>query len=211
MDPRKQRTLDSLLGAAEQLFRDRSVDQVTVEEIAERAGVSVGSLYNNFGSKAGLYAALVERAREADRQHMDRAYVETRTPVEQIYAAASEYLQLYLNHPEYFRMLAFPQDPGQYAAGKELAERLAEAVDEQNQRLVQAVRRGIDSGHLRRVDAHDVATVLWAAWNGIISLGWRPDDLRRDEAQLRRLLTTATDIVASGLLKGPKSKTGEGD
>lgn len=204
MDPRKQRTLDSLLNAAETLFRDRPVDQVTVEEIAERAGVAVGSIYNNFGSKAGMHAGLVERALEADRQHMDRAYVENRRPVEQIYAAASEYLQLYLSHPEYFRMLAFPRDPGQYAAGRELAERLAETVDEQNQRLVDALRRGIDSGHLRRVDPHEVATVLWAAWNGIISLGWRPDNLRQNESELRRLLATATDIVANGLLKRPQ-------
>jgi hypothetical protein len=43
---------------------------------------------------------------------------------------------------------------------------------------------------------------LWAAWNGVISLGWRPDALRRDEDQLRRLLTAATEIAANGLLAG---------
>ncbi|MBB4685742.1 TetR/AcrR family transcriptional regulator [Amycolatopsis jiangsuensis] len=204
MDPRKQRTLDRLLSAAEQLFRDRSVDEVTVEEIAERAGVAVGSLYNNFGSKAGLHAALVERALEADRQHMDRAYTGTRTPLAQIYAAAEEYLQLYLDHPEYFRMLAFPRDPGHYPAGRELAERLAVTVDEQNRRLVDALVRGIDSGQLRRVDPRETATVLWAAWNGIISLGWRPDGLRQDEPQLRKLLAAATDVVAHGLLHRPE-------
>jgi TetR/AcrR family transcriptional regulator len=45
-----------------------------------------------------------------------------------------------------------------------------------------------------------VATVLWAAWNGIISLAWRPDPLRHDEARLRTLLQTATDVIAHGLL-----------
>lgn len=96
-------------------------------------------------------------------------------------------------------MLAFPDPPGRYAAGQELSERLARSVDEQNQRLVDAIRRGIATGELRAVDPDRTATVLWAAWNGIISLAWRPDSLRRDEAGLRELLETATDVIADGL------------
>jgi hypothetical protein len=96
-------------------------------------------------------------------------------------------------------MLAFPDPPGRYAAGRELSERLARSVDEQNQRLVDAIRRGMATGDLRVVDPEQVATLLWAAWNGIISLAWRPDPLRRDEAQLRELLETATGVIADGL------------
>ncbi|WP_181777370.1 TetR/AcrR family transcriptional regulator [Amycolatopsis pittospori] len=200
MDPRKERTIAALLQAADEIFRERPVDEVTVEEIAERAGVAVGSLYNHFGSKAGLHAAVVERALRVDREHMDRAYAQGRTPIEQIHAAAEEYLAFYLANPDYFRMLAFPREPGQYAAGRELSERLAASVAEQNARLVRALREGVEAGELRDVDPEEVATVLWAAWNGIISLGWRPDALRCDEEQLRRLLTAATEIAANGLL-----------
>ncbi|PXY27475.1 TetR/AcrR family transcriptional regulator [Prauserella muralis] len=200
MDPRKRRTIDALLHAAEETFAARGVDETTVDEIASRAGVAVGSIYNHFGSKAGLHAAVVERALGADRDHMDRAYTADRSPVEQLYAAAEEYLGFYLAYPEYFRMLAFPSAPGQYAAGQELAERLARSVDEQNRRLVDALRRGIAAGALREVDPEQVATILWASWNGVISLGWRPDSLRRTESELRDLLHTATDVVARGLL-----------
>lgn len=188
-----------MLHAAEVLFRDRPVDDVTVEEIAESAGVAVGSIYNHFGSKAGLHAALVERALRTDRDFMDRAYRSTDSPVEQIQAAAEQYLAFYLAHPDHFRMLAFPDPPGRYPAGQELSQRLARSVDEQNQQLVEAIRRGIATGDLRAVDPEQVATVLWAAWNGIISLAWRPDPLRRDETRLRELLEAATDVIANGL------------
>jgi TetR/AcrR family transcriptional regulator len=200
VDPRAERTVAALLGAAERLFNERPVAEVTVEEIASAAGVAVGSVYNHFGSKAGLHAALVERALDADRRFMDLAYLEDRSPVDQLYAAAEEYLAFYLDNPEYFRMLAFPSDPGSYPAGRELADRLAASVAEQNDRMVAALRRGIKAKSIRKVDPQDVATVLWAAWNGIISLGWRPDGLRRSEKELRRLLRTATDVVARGLL-----------
>lgn len=200
MDPRRRRTADALLRAGEEIFSGRPVQDVTVEEIAERAGVAIGSLYNHFGSKAGLHAAVVERALQADRSYMDRAYTAGRTPIGQLYAAADEYLNFYLDHPDYFRMLAFPGDPGQYPAGQELSERIVRAVDGQNARLVEALRRGVAAGELRAVDPEEVATILWAAWNGLISLGWRPDRLRREAPALRALLRTATDVVATGLL-----------
>ena len=200
MDPRARRTIESLLQAAEQLFSTRSVDDVTLEEIAGTAGVAVGSVYNHFGSKAGLHAALIERALDADRRFMDLAYVPGRSPVEQLYAAADSYLAFYLANPEYFRMLAAPADPGSYPAGRELSERLAASVDEQNARMVEALQLGIEAGVIRKVDPEDTATMLWAAWNGIISLGWRSDGLRRTDDELRRLLRLAADAVAHGLL-----------
>ena len=200
MDPRAERTVEALLHAAERLFSSRPVAEVTLEEIASEAGVAVGSIYNQFGSKAGLHAAVVERAMETDREFMDLAYTDDRSPVEQLYAAAEEYLAFYIANPEYFRMLAFPADPGRYAAGRDLAERLAAAVDQQNARMVEALRRGIESGEIRPVVPEDVATVLWAAWNGVISLGWRPDALRRSNEELSRLLRVATETVAEGLI-----------
>jgi len=190
------------LAAAEALFAERAIDDVTVEQIASRAGVAVASVYNHFGSKAGLHAALVQRALDADRRHMDRAYATDRSPVEQLLSAADEYLAFYIANPEYFRMLAFPGSPGSYPAGRELAERLASSVSEQNERMVKALRAGIAAGAIRTVDPEDTATALWAAWNGIISLAWREDRLRRDRDELSRLLRVATDAFAHGLLTG---------
>jgi AcrR family transcriptional regulator len=162
--------------------------------------VAVGSIYNHFGSKAGLHAAVIQRALDEDRRFMDRAYVPGRGPVDQLYAAAEEYLEYYLEHPEFFRMLAFPEQPGQYAAGRTLSEQLADSIDEQNGRMVKALRMAIDRGEIRPVDPTEVSAILWSAWNGIIALGWRPDRLQRSASELREMLKTATDIVAHGLL-----------
>ncbi len=208
MDPRAERTIEAVLGAAEQLFSKRPITEVTVEEIAATAGVAVGSVYNHFGSKAGVHIALVERALDVDRHFMDLAYTDSRGPIDQLYAAAEEYLAFYLENPEYFRMLAFPVDPGSYPAGRELGERLAKSVDEQNGRMVEAIRLGIEAGTIRDIDPEDAATMLWAAWNGIISLGWRPDSLQRKPKDLRRLLRLATEAVAHGMFTSESAPTG---
>ncbi|HEY3470541.1 MAG TPA: TetR/AcrR family transcriptional regulator [Amycolatopsis sp.] len=199
MDPRKQRTIDALLKAAESVFARQPVDEVTVEEIAERAGVAVGSIYNNFGSKAGLHAAVVSRALDVDREYMDRAYTPDRSPIEQLQAASEQYLRFFLEQPEFFRMLAFPAPLGTYHAAAETAAQLARRVDEQNARMADAIERGIAEGVIRPLDARKAATVLWASWNGVISLAWRPDELREDEAGLSDLLALAADVVSRGL------------
>ena len=199
MDPRKQRTMDALMATARQMFAERPVEDVTVEEIGQHAGVAVGSIYNNFGSKEGLYAAVVARALDVDRDYMDRAYTPDRNPVEQLQAAAEEYLRFALDHPQFFRMLAFPPKPGPYPAAAETAALLARRVDEQNARMVDAIQRGIADGSIRPVDPRATATILWASWNGIISLAWRHDDLRQDPGALAELIDRAADLVSYGL------------
>lgn len=201
-DPRRRRTVDALLDAAETAFATRAFNDVTVEEIGERAGVSFRSIYNNFGSKAGLYAAVVDRALDVDREYMDRAYTPDRSPIEQLEEAARQYLRFYLDHPEFFRMLAFPATTGDYAGSQETARRLAQRVDEQNARMIKAIEEGIAEGSIRTVDARRAATILWASWNGVISLAWRPDDLRETEAGLAELLQLAADLVSWGLRTG---------
>jgi AcrR family transcriptional regulator len=199
MDPRKQRTMDSLVAAAQQMFAERPVDEVTVEEIGQHAGVAVGSIYNNFGSKEGLYAAVVARALDVDRDYMDRAYTPDRNPIEQLLAASEQYLRFALDHPQFFRMLAFPAKPGPYPAAADTASLMSRRVDEQNARMVDAIERGIADGSIRQLDPQTTATILWASWNGIISLAWRHDDLRQDREALRELIEKAADLVSYGL------------
>lgn len=199
LDPRRVRTSEQLLRAADDVFATEGLQGATVEEIAARAQVSIGSIYNNFGSKAGLYAAVVDRALDVDREYMDRAYVPGRSPIEQLRTAAEQYLRFALDHPDFFRMLAFPTPVTDVSAAMEAARRLARRIDDQNARMVAALERGMTDGSIRPLDAARTATVLWASWNGIISLAWRPDALRRDARELTALIALATDVVDRGL------------
>jgi TetR/AcrR family transcriptional regulator len=191
--------MSALLAAAGEAFADRPFDEVTVDELARSAGVAVTSIYNHFGSKEALFAELVDRALDVDREYMDIAYTPERTPTEQISAAGEQYLRFYFDHPRFFRMLAFPNDPGSFPAAAQISTRLAQRVDDQNARLRSALQRGMANGSIRQVDANRAATVLWAAWNGIISLAWRHDTLHVDEPTLRELIRLAGNIVANGL------------
>lgn len=61
-DARRNRA--RILTAAERLFRDRGVENVSMDAIAAEAGVGKGTLFRRFGDRAGLARALLE-ARES--------------------------------------------------------------------------------------------------------------------------------------------------
>jgi AcrR family transcriptional regulator len=50
-----------LLGAAEELFGERSYWRTTVADICARAGIATGSFYAHFNSKAEIFAAVVRQ------------------------------------------------------------------------------------------------------------------------------------------------------
>lgn len=63
---RSRRTHTRILDAAEHLLEGKYFDDISVGEIAARAGVSVGNVYARFGSKDALLLVLHDRY-EADR------------------------------------------------------------------------------------------------------------------------------------------------
>lgn len=58
---RSQKMVESLVDAAGHIIAEKGLDHFTTVEVAARAGVSVGSLYQYFANKETLLAALLDR------------------------------------------------------------------------------------------------------------------------------------------------------
>ena len=55
---KRERTRATLLEAARSLIREKGYEQTTLEEIAERAGMTTGAIYGNFKNRNDLFIAL---------------------------------------------------------------------------------------------------------------------------------------------------------
>lgn len=67
-EPRQERaraTADAILEAAAQILVKRGYDGLTTQEVAQAAGVSIGSLYQYFSGKPALVFALNDRQNQA--------------------------------------------------------------------------------------------------------------------------------------------------
>ena len=63
----KQETRDRISEAAHNLFATKGFDATTTRDIASRAGIAVGTLFNYFASKEALGMAIVGQALESAR------------------------------------------------------------------------------------------------------------------------------------------------
>jgi len=73
---RSQATVDAILEAAARLFGGGGLDAVNTNQIAELAGVSVGSLYQYFPSKAAILGELIDRHAEQTIARLTAALAE---------------------------------------------------------------------------------------------------------------------------------------
>ncbi len=66
-------TAESILDAAVEVFWELPTDQISLDEIARRAGVTVQTVIRRFGGRDGLLAAAVERESEKVRRQRNQA------------------------------------------------------------------------------------------------------------------------------------------
>lgn len=205
VERRRTRTRAALLDAAERAFTTRRYHEVRVEELAAAADVSVGSLYNQFGDKAGLYVAVAERATRLFEQYLQRAYEVSDSPLECVMAGGDAYLRFHLDHPGAFRLIA-EGTGGDGAVDVALRERAEAVMASFEQLIAAAIEAGeIDPG----VDPALTGRVLFGAWNGIVALSDRADRLGLDEAGIAAAIAQARRIVVEGITD-PAHRDGRG-
>jgi TetR/AcrR family transcriptional regulator len=198
-DRRKARTVGAIFDAAEEKFLAHGFHGATVEEIAEAADVSVGSIYVHFKSKEGLYLALLDRALDVQEEYMHEAFKPTLSLGQQLFAAGWAYLRFYLDHPGYFRILAFPHFDARPADDSYAAQRIAERAEAGVRRVASIIELAVKTGAARPVDPYRAAKFMWGAWTGVIALNLRPDRLRLDDEELRAVLEEGRRIIAEGI------------
>lgn len=96
---------EQLVGVAREAFAERGFEATTIEEIADRAGVSKPVVYQHFGGKEGIYAVVVDREvtklTTAITEALDAA-PHPRAAAEDVAAAFLGYIE---DHEQGFRIL----------------------------------------------------------------------------------------------------------
>src|SRR3954447_18635582 len=87
-----------LIAVAEATFAERGFKTVSMDEIAERAQISKPVLYDHFGSKDGLLAAVVVRIRHEMRQVIEAALAAVQEPDEALWVGLRAYFHFISDH-----------------------------------------------------------------------------------------------------------------
>ena len=160
-----------ILDAAKDIFAGRGFQNATVEEIANRAELAVGTLYRYFQSKEEMYVSLLFEAMEMFRQNIEAARTSDAAPDEQLRVVWRFFYDFYVEQPESYLAFMFLHNEGlrDVISAEVLAEINHRAGE--NFRLVgEIVQAGVEVGIYRPVDSRGVVDVLWSLLMGLVQL-----------------------------------------
>ena len=201
---RRERTRGRLLDAAEELLSQRSPEEIRVEDVAARAGVSPASVYVHFQTKDGLLAAVTERVLAVATDTLRAAYTADTTPLERFAGVGAAYLRLLVDHPVVLRYLTVTGERGPRTPVEgEVVARFGQLRRE----FEQSIRDAIASGAIRQVDPELMSCFLFGAWNGVAALALRRDELVLEPERVELAVIEAGLTLLDGLMLHAPSET----
>jgi len=191
-DQRKTKILE----VARKIFAHKSLKQVKMQDIARKAGLSVGGVYWYYKSKEDILAALLLQNAERNLALIDRL-IETSAPTAQRLKVISEHLieqvsqlsELYLTGAKYYARLSHSPE----------TRMVMNRIDESYRNgLAVLIEQGISHGEFRSVNAQDVATILIGAYEGLMLL-WV---MSPQTIQLQESARLTGQLLLTGLERG---------
>jgi len=197
-----------ILEAAFRVFGTRGLHQATLDDVARAAGITKGTIYLYFPSKAALFSAML-KARVNDLLPPMEASGGRSTPsVHRQLLLLAQRLYQFFKSPAYLAMYrTMVGEAPQFPEAAALLYR--EGILPANRRLAEVIRRGIASGEFRAVDPLIAARALVGMFQVFVVSQGLLGGQRIFPIADAKLVRTITDIYFRGLLASSRTSRTE--
>ena len=178
-DEQREAARRRLQAAASAQYAAHGAGGISARAIAERAGVSVGTIYSYFGSLQGLMQSLWMEPLDRINARLKRIALEQVDPLERLRKLLEAYVDVATNAPELFRGAFLFVRPG--SLEKPPREALETAVF--GALLLAAVEEGQAAGRVRPGEPRRLAQLAWSAVHGSLALPVNFDRLDLEAGQ----------------------------
>lgn len=166
----KEQRREEILNAAQTVFFEKGLQNATMDEIAERAELSKGTIYLYYGSKEDLYLAVMLRGFDLLHQMVQESAETAGNSLEVMRRMGMTYYDFFEKHRNFFRMFHFLQYPGLH---KQVSPEMMETCNTHTQKtwkvVIDIFRKGIDQKIFRPdINPVEAAVILWSSANSIL-------------------------------------------
>ncbi|MGB0347164.1 MAG: TetR/AcrR family transcriptional regulator [Balneolaceae bacterium] len=164
-----------ILEEAEKLILEKGLDQLNMDEVAERAEVSKGSLYLHFNNKTDLVLGICHKASDMMNELTSKVLTENKTGLEMVYQLGQNYIRFATEHPEFYRAMRFLEN---YKDVEQAKSSVYLNLCSQNRQegfrvMVRAIQIGMQDGSINETyDAHELALLLWSTSHGVVNMAY---------------------------------------
>lgn len=141
------RTPQTILSAAAEEFAAKGYDGARIDAVAARSGFNKRMIYEHFGNKDGLYAAVIDETYCGIREYEATLHLERLAPRAAIEALVEHTFHYYIAHPEFIRLLN--DENLREAVHVRQSERIAALRPTLVGRIAEVLDRGVASGDFR--------------------------------------------------------------
>src|SRR5580658_9175143 len=159
----KEEIARAIMNAAEEVFAEQGLYAAHMNEIAARAGVAVGTLYNHYKDREALLQGILESRRGELLARMDAALAQS--DGQPFATQLRGFVLLLLSHCEAHRRFFAILMQGEHPQSS--LHKPSESLRELNLRVEQLLQRGLAQGALRPEHQHLHATFLMGLWKAI--------------------------------------------
>jgi AcrR family transcriptional regulator len=151
-----ERTRADIIEVATREFSDKGLAGARIDLIAQAMRTSKRMIYYYFGSKEGLYVAVLEAAYSRMRSIESGLHLEDLAPEDALRKLVGFTVDYQLGHPEFIRLVMNENmHRGQYLAQSKTIQRLnVPAIEGLRQVLVRGQQEGVFRGGLDPLDLH---------------------------------------------------------
>jgi len=166
----KEHRREEIIDAAQRIFFQKGLQLATMDDIAEAAELSKGTLYLYYKSKEDLYLAVLARGMDILYEMFSGVVAEPESTAKKISRLLDSYIGFFKDHRNYFRMFFFFDNPQVH---KQVSEEMLQACATHNMKVwnivIDLLRRGIEEGVVEHdIDPKQAAVILWANSTGLL-------------------------------------------
>lgn len=181
---------EAILRAARAVFARKGFHGTTIADIAEEAGIALGTVYLYFPSKNAIFAALHERLFELIGRAAARGAPPGGSLRDDVDARVSAVFETCRENRELLRLVVLNTDPTSPEARE-----MARAAHERERPLADLYRRAMDAGVVRRADPETLAKLV----TGLVSIAVYQCFVLDDGAEAERLKDGVVDFITAAL------------
>jgi AcrR family transcriptional regulator len=198
----KEQRSQAIIDAAEKVFFSKGYDNSTMDDIAEKAELSKGTLYLYFQSKDELHFEIMERGNSILMQYMEKCIDPARTGRENLRLLGEAFVEFSNDHSNYFNAMMFFQsrDVEQQKVNEQKMKKFIEGRSSISL-LSEMIRKGIADGSVRSdLPVVQLTTLLWSQMMGILVM-YSTKKPAFDFQQMTRdqLVRIHLDLIRDGL------------
>ncbi len=196
---------EAIQNAAMHLFFDQGFEGTTMDQIAEKAELSKGTLYLYFSSKAELYISLILEGFNLFVQGLDKRLVKLSPdadPFERGKAWFLAFVDHSLEHREHFRITQyFLTEEARRSISQELIDQVNQGHEAFLAALAGLIEEAKAQGELAEgVDARSFAIIAWRMTTGILDLAVINEPIgAKSPKAYRALFERAFDSLIDGV------------